>query len=140
MRSVFALSRSVDQLTFSQAPRQICRSCRLQVAAPRRQIQTSACLRSEAGVSDKTSALSTSGTRRVGKFPTKPEDDPDYVESLTWDDLQHVGSPKWVEGQYDPLDEYTGLESALRTRCDFVTDSMAGGQKLQGVGNMRMHK
>lgn len=37
-----------------------------------------------------------------------PRQDPDYVEAFDWQDLELVGSDKWIEEQEDPKDNFTG--------------------------------
>lgn len=125
MHRTSILERSLDQLLTSSIPRNVCRSCSLRAAASqRRQIQHSA--NRSAGlfsslwggkkdeVKNEVVAETNPGSSTVKKGkkvkPVEPtaEDDPNYVQAIMGEGLEHVGGAKWIEDQNDPLDEYTG--------------------------------
>ncbi|GAB7356458.1 hypothetical protein MBLNU459_g7224t2 [Dothideomycetes sp. NU459] len=121
MRPILVLSRSVDQLLASSVPRQVCRSCRLRAAGPqRRQLQSSARFGAESSVLESTGTSTSLSKNSQGRYaslgPSTVEEDTDYVEATTWDDLEHVGDARWIEEQRDPQDQYTGWSKTVGNR------------------------
>lgn len=41
-------------------------------------------------------------------MPAKPSDDPNYKPAETWKDLEHIGSPEWVEQKLDRKPTFKG--------------------------------
>ncbi|KAL1301757.1 hypothetical protein AAFC00_005956 [Neodothiora populina] len=140
MRITASLERSLGQLVTPAPTHRICRSCRLQGATfQRRQIQSTT---NRAGFFDRFRGKKKEEETDLAELESEsaelqrvepeevlpegwaksPDQDPNYIEATSWDELEQIGSDTWVEDQYDPGDEYTGWNKPM-SKSTKVKDS-----------------
>lgn len=144
MTRIQPLGRSIEQLSRPTRPSHVCRSCRLRLAgSQQRQLHTSGNETSSPGHAPSSTSTASNDTdsrshenakaatwnvvsskqlrRRVSKnslpltlVAKDPSKDPDYVQAVSSEGLERVGSRKWIEKQLDVRDRYVGYDDHCR--------------------------
>ena len=125
MRRTITIERSVERMLTRNSTGHICRSCQIRLASTQqRQIHSSRSRSAprSAFIAPKTPKESTGEHSKVETSadeeatlsdvePLKYADhtkDPNYVQALTWEGLEQVGSKAWIENQQDEGEKFEG--------------------------------